>query len=98
MSGIRYSFGADEHVFAEIGEEMSLEAFFKGMAICKELEKRKIPGVTEIRPSNASYLVRFDRDVIHPDTMLHTLKEIEEEVREAEIDLATRIVEMPVLY
>jgi urea carboxylase len=98
MSGIRYSFGADEHVFAEIGEQMSLEAFFKGMAICKELEKRKIPGVTEICPSNASYLVRFDPDVIHPDKMLATLKEIEEEVGEAEIELATRIVEMPVLY
>jgi urea carboxylase len=46
MSGIRYSFGADEHVFAEIDEGMSLEAFFKGMAICKELEKRRIPGVS----------------------------------------------------
>ena len=66
MSGIRYSFGADEHISAEIGEEMSLEAFFKGMAICKELEKRRIAGVTEICPSNASYLVRFDPDVIQP--------------------------------
>ena len=37
MSGIRYSFGADEHIFAEINEEMSLEAFFKGIAICAEL-------------------------------------------------------------
>ena len=45
MSAIRYSFGGDEHVFAEIGEEMSLEAFFKGMAICTELEKRRIAGV-----------------------------------------------------
>ena len=63
MSGIRYSFGADEHIFAEIDEEMSLEAFFKGMAICKELEKRRIPGLSEICPSNASYLVRFDPDV-----------------------------------
>ena len=39
MSAIRYSFGGDEHVFAEIGEEMSLEAFFKGMAICTELRE-----------------------------------------------------------
>ena len=76
MSGIRYSFGADEHIFAEINEEMSLEAFFKGMAICKELEKRRIPGVSEVCPSNASYLVRFDPDVIHPDKMLRTLQEL----------------------
>ena len=98
MSGIRYSFGADEHVFAEIDEEMSLEAFFKGMAICKELEKRRLPGVSEICPSNASYLVRFDPDVIHPDKMMATLKEIEAQVGDAEIELPTRIVEMPVLY
>ena len=46
MSAIRYSFGGDEHVFAEIGEEMSLEAFFKGMAICTELEKRRIAALS----------------------------------------------------
>ena len=34
MSAVRYSFGGDEHVFVELSEEMSLEAFFKGMAIC----------------------------------------------------------------
>ena len=67
MGGARYSFGGDEHVFVEIDEEMSLEAFFKGMAICGALEKRRIDGVTEICPSNASYLVRFDPDVIRPD-------------------------------
>ena len=98
MSGIRYSFGGDEHVFAEIDEGMSLEAFFKGMAICKELEQRRIAGVSEICPSNASYLVRFDPDVIHPDKMIGTLKEIEAQIGEAEIDLPTRIVELPVLY
>ncbi len=98
MSAIRYSFGGDEHVFAEIGEEMSLEAFFKGMAICTALEKRRIPGVSEICPSNASYLVRFDPDVIHPDKMLGTLKEIEAEIGDAELDLATRVIEIPVLY
>lgn len=98
MSAIRYSFGGDEHVFAEIGEEMSLEAFFKGMAICTALEKRRISGVSEICPSNASYLVRFDPDVVHPDKMLGTLKEIEAEIGDAELDLPTRIIEIPVLY
>ena len=77
---------------------MSLEAFFKGMAICTELEKRRIAGVSEICPSNASYLVRFDPDVIHPDKMLRTLKEIEAEIGDAELDMPTRIVEIPVLY
>ena len=98
MSAIRYSFGGDEHVFAEIDEEMSLEAFFKGMAICGELEKRRTAGVSEICPSNASYLVRFDPDVIPPDKMLRTLQQIEAQVGAADLELPTRIVEIPVLY
>jgi len=98
MGGLRYSFGGDEHVFVEIDEEMSLEAFFKGMAICTALEKRHIAGVSEICPSNASYLVRFDPDVIHPDKMLSTLKEIEAQIGDADLELPTRIIEIPVLY
>jgi urea carboxylase len=98
MSAVRYSFGGDEHVFAEISEEMSLKAFFKGMAICTELQRRALPGVSEICPANASYLVRFDPDVIAPDTMLATLKEIEAQIGSADLELETRIVEIPVLY
>ena len=45
-SQARYSFGGDEHLFVEISEEMSLPAFFKGMAICNELRRRALPGVT----------------------------------------------------
>lgn len=50
MSAIRYSFGGDEHIFAELDEEMSLEAFFKGMAICGELRNRDVAGVSESAP------------------------------------------------
>jgi len=98
MSAIRYSFGGDEHIFVEIDEEMSLEAFFKGMAICGALQKRRLPGVSEVCPANASYLVRFDPDVIRPADMLRTLKAIEAEVGSADLELPTRIVEIPVLY
>ena len=98
MGGARYSFGGDEHIFVEIDEEMSLEAFFKGMAICGELSMRRIAGVSEICPANASYLVRFDPDIIHPDKMLGMLREIEAQVGTADLQLSTRIVEIPVLY
>lgn len=98
MGGARYSFGGDEHVFVEIDEEMSLEAFFKGMAICAELTKRKVAGVSEICPANASYLVRFDPDVIHPNKMLDTLKAIEARIGTADLHISTRVVEIPVLY
>jgi urea carboxylase len=94
----RYSFGGDEHLFVEISEEMSLPAFFKGMAICKELSRRALPGVSEICPANASYLVRFDPDVILPEQLLSTVTEIEAGLKESQLQLQTRIIEIPVLY
>ena len=94
----RYSYGADEHIFVELSEEMSLEAFFKGLAITTALSKKKVPGVTEICPSNASYLVKFDPDVTRPDAMMKLLQQLEREVGSVELELNTRIIEIPVLY
>ena len=98
LPAARYTFGGDEHVFVEIAEEMSLPAFFKGMAITGELQRRRVPGVTEICPANASYLVRFDPDVIAPDRMMTLLRDIEGSMGSAGRELQTRIVEIPVLY
>ena len=98
LPAARYTFGGDEHVFVEIAEDMSLPAFFKGMAITAELQRRRAPGVTEICPANASYLVRFDPDVIAPDAMVALLREIESSIGSSAFELQTRIVEIPVLY
>jgi len=94
----RYTFGGDEHLFVEISEEMSLPAFFKAMALTQELSKRNLPGITEICPANAAYLVRFDPDVMQPDTLVDALKDIENSVGDADMELDTRIIEVPVLY
>ncbi len=94
----RYSFGADEHIFVELSEEMSLEAFFKGMAITTALARNKVPGVTEICPANASYQVKFDPDVTHPNAMMKLLQQLERDMGSVELELNTRIVEVPVLY
>ncbi len=94
----RYSFGGDEHIFVELNHEMSLEAFFKGMSITNAIAKRKIDGVTEICPANASYQVRFDPDLIAPDKLLDILKSIEIELGDGALELNTRIIEIPVLY
>ena len=50
----RYSFGGDEHIFVEVDEEMSLEAFFKSLSITNAVRESKFDGVTEICPANAS--------------------------------------------
>ena len=34
----RYSFGGDEHIFVEVSEEMSLEAFFTSLSLCRAVK------------------------------------------------------------
>jgi len=94
----RYTFGGDEHIFVEMDDEMSLEAFFKAIAISRAVQAAKIEGVTEILPANASFEVRFNPDIIHPDDMMARLKALESAANNAERRMTTRIVEMPVYY
>jgi len=51
----RYSYGGDEHIFVEVDEGMSLEAFFKSLSMTNAVRQSKIKGVTEICPANASF-------------------------------------------
>ncbi len=94
----RYSLGGDEHVFVEVNEEMSLDAFFTSLFLCKSLKESNIKGVTEICPANASFQVKFDPDVIAPADMLREIKALEAQAGKAEPVLKTRIVEIPVYY
>ncbi len=94
----RYTFGGDEHVYVEIDEEMSLDAFFKALSMSNAVRDAKIAGVTEICPANASFQVRFDPDVIDPEDIMQRLKELEHKADTAEKRLKTRIIEIPVFY
>jgi urea carboxylase len=95
----RYSFGGDEHIFVEVSEEMSLEAFFKSLSMTNAVRDSKIKGVTEICPANASFQIKFDPDAISPDDMLAELKRLEQGADKASSSvLKTRIIEIPVLY
>jgi urea carboxylase len=95
----RYSWGADEHLFVELAEEMSLRANFRAMAIATKLRERRPDGLLDICPANASYQVRFDPDVLEPAALEKLLRDVDEEVGDAHgFTLDTRIVEVPVLY
>ena len=94
----RYTFGGDEHIYVEMDEEMSLDAFFKSLSMSNAVRDADIPGVTEICPANASFQVKFDPDVTHPDDMLKRVQELEHMAESAEKRLSTRIIEIPVYY
>ena len=94
----RYSFGGDEHIFVEVNEAMSLEAFFTSLFLCRALKQSAIKGVTEICPANASFQVRFDPDIIAPNDLLREIKTLEALAGKAEPVLKTRMIEIPVYY
>jgi len=94
----RYTFGGDEHIFVEVDEAMSLEAFFVSLSMTNAVRDANIKGVTEICPANASFQIKFDPDVIHPNDLMAELKRLEETAESAEPVLDTRIVEIPVYY
>ena len=94
----RYSFGGDEHIFAEIDETMSLQAFFKSLSITNAVRESRIAGVTEICPANASFQIKFDPDKISPADMLAELTRLERAADKSASVIKTRIIEIPVLY
>ncbi len=94
----RYSFGGDEHIFVEVDEEMSLDAFFKSLSMTNAVHESQIKGVTEICPANASFQVKFDPDLIKPDDMLKEIQSLESAAEKSDAVLKTRIIEIPVYY
>jgi urea carboxylase len=94
----RYSFGGDDHIFVEVDEEMSLEAFFKSLSITNAVRESRIRGVTEICPANASFQIKFDPDVVAPDDLLKELQKLEGATEGGSSSLRTRIIEIPVFY
>ncbi|QIN84028.1 carboxyltransferase domain-containing protein [Rubrobacter tropicus] len=94
----RYSYGGDEFVFVELAEAMSLKVNFRAMAITNRLQEERMEGIMDICPSNASYMVRVDPDVLHPDKLISRLREIDDEVGDVKgFELPTRVVDVPVM-
>jgi urea carboxylase len=96
----RYEYGGDEFVFVELDQQMSIEANFKAMMITTALADRALDGIVDICPSNASYLIRIDPDVLSPHELVAVLRELEGQAGEVPEDyvLPTRIVDIPVLF
>lgn len=98
LSPPRYEHGADDYVFVELAEEMSFDANFRAQAITQEIRRRELPGIVEVAPSNASYLLQFDPEVIGPDELIGRLREIESDIEITDYTWEAQVIEVPVLY
>jgi urea carboxylase len=95
----RYDYGGDQFVFVELDEAMSFKANFRAMAVVNKLRERDLPGIIDVCPANASYMVRLDPDQVRPDEVVDELKAIDAALGDLEhYHFSTRIFEIPVLY
>jgi urea carboxylase len=95
----QYSFGGDDHVFVELDQAMSFRVNFRLRALTHELGARQIPGVVEIAPANASYLVRVDPDRLDPRDLVRELRRLDGELGHGPTPaFRTRIIDMPTYY
>lgn len=94
----RFSFGGDEHLFAECDENMSFKGFFKSLAVMNAVREADFPGVSEIAGGNASYQIRFDPDKMAPADLLREVQAFDEAAEGQTPAFDTRIVEIPVCY
>jgi urea carboxylase len=98
-TSVRYEYGGDEFLFVELSEAMTLEAMFKGMAITNKLAEMDLPGIIDICPGNASYMVRVNPEIIHPQELKEELKKIEKQVSDYKsLKINSRLVDVPVLF
>jgi urea carboxylase len=96
---VRYEYGGDEFVFVQLSEEMSLEVNFRAMAITQKVREKEWPGILDICPANASYMIRVDPDVFPPDRLIEELKNIEKTVSDLHnIEIHSRVVDVPILF
>ncbi|SFG90179.1 urea carboxylase [Halopelagius inordinatus] len=98
LSSPRYEYGGDDHVFVELAEDMSFDANFEAQAITQEIRRRDLPGMIEVAPANASYMLHFDPGELHPDDLIDELKRIREEIDLTEYTWNANVIDIPVLY
>lgn len=99
LAETRFSFVGDEYIYAEISREMDVASAFKALAVARTLQENTIPGILEICPANASYLIRYNPDVIAPWELMEYIKGIDlKNNKLQEMVLPTRILEIPTWY
>ncbi len=95
----RYTYGGDEFLFAELAEEMSLEANFRVSAITQHLKNKELSGVVDICPANASYMVRFNPDVLSAEKLLAEMQNSDRTTSQSSrVHLSARVVDVPILF
>ena len=91
----RYSFGGDDHIFVEVDEEMSLDAFFKSLSMTSAVRESRIKGVTEDLPGQRLLPDPFRPGPYQPPRHVGRTQDVSKSAAEkSDRTLSTRILEV----
>ncbi len=93
----RYLYSGDQYLTIEIGNEMTLEANFKVIALDNAIKQAKIKGFIETFPGWRSLLLSYDSMVIRTSDLISELRKVVLQVPEVK-EVPSRLIELPVKY
>ncbi len=93
----RYLYSGDQYLTIEIGDEMTLEANFKVIALDLAIKEARIKGFIETFPGWRSLLLHYDSSLISTKDLILELKKVIEKIPEVR-EVPSRLIELPVKY
>ncbi len=78
----RYLYSGDQYLTIEIGDEMTLKANFKVIALDQVIKAARINGFIETFPGWRSLLLSYDNLVIRTSDLINELKTLLEKIPE----------------
>lgn len=93
----RYLYSGDQYLTIEIGDEMTLEANFKVIALDMVIKEARIKGFIETFPGWRSLLLHYDSTSISTKDLISELKKVIEKIPEVR-EVPSRLIELPVKY
>ena len=93
----RYLYSGDQYLTIEIGNEMTLEANFKVIALDNAIKQAKIKGFIETFPGWRSLLLSYDSMVIRTSDLISELRKVVLQIPEVK-EVPSRLIELPVKY
>jgi|OpeIllAssembly_1097287.scaffolds.fasta_scaffold54092_2 KipI family sensor histidine kinase inhibitor len=93
----RFLNSGDQYITIEIGDEMSLKANFKVIAIDRAIKEACIKGVVESLPGWRSLMLHYDSLTIRNSDLISEIKKILNQLSEIN-KILSRFIELPVKY
>ena len=92
-----YLYSGDQYLTVEIGDEMTLEANFKVIALDRAINEAEIKGVIETFPGWRSVLISYDSLQVRTENLISEIRSVVDQIQDV-TEVPSRLIELPVKY